>query len=177
LEQLDDRQKYRVGEVQRYWQCEMKHIESYSKTLWYNMGIHHNIPNNSNIKAYKDSDTAAILKMHAPGVYIAKQFGGSTVSVACGEYEVAYDGFRFVPLKLVYKKNYLTDCDYYYTADCVAPYLLVYDALRLFQADRKLSNQWIFQHFALIKLKFVWLKEFQVQEKLMKLCILYVVIK
>jgi hypothetical protein len=139
LENLEDRQKYRVAEVQRYWQCEMKHIESYSKTMWFNMGIHHNIPNSSNIKAYKDSDAAAILKLHTPGVYITKQFGGRTMSVACGEYEVAYDGIRFVPLKLVYNKKFLTDCDYYYTADCVAPFLLVNDALRLFQADRKLK--------------------------------------
>jgi hypothetical protein len=40
LELLEDRQKYRVSEVQRYWQCELKHIESYSKTMWFNMGIH-----------------------------------------------------------------------------------------------------------------------------------------
>jgi hypothetical protein len=70
LENLEDRQKYRVAEVQRYWQCEMKHIESYSKTMWFNIRIHHNIPNSSNIKAYKDSDSAAILKLHTPGVYI-----------------------------------------------------------------------------------------------------------
>jgi hypothetical protein len=43
---------------------------------------------------------------------------------ACGIDEVAYDGVRFIALKLVYKKIFLTDCDYYYKADCVAPYIL-----------------------------------------------------
>lgn len=139
----DERQLARVSDVKRYWTSEVEQLTAYSKKMWDDLQISKGEGNfnRSSAKAYKASDEFAILKRNSDGFYYPFVPNGAVdlFNQACGEYDVAFAAAEFVALHktIVVENGVFVDK---YKADCNLPFILVYDALRLFQASRKLEK-------------------------------------
>jgi 23S rRNA U2552 (ribose-2'-O)-methylase RlmE/FtsJ len=139
-------QKERIADVERYWSMEKQYLNSYAKQIWETIGIKTQSYNFSAAKGFLTSDNLCILKhdeKFMKGTYVAHvpHKMHDVFGTALGEYDVAFNGTTFVNLECIIEQRE-GHTEYRYKPEVCSgeEYLIVFDALRLFQAERKLSS-------------------------------------
>jgi len=127
----------RIRDVHKYWSLEVSQLSAYATKMWAEIDVRNQRFNNSAARMYYESDSVGFLRHAGHGKYRPFYPHGNkqVFYFPCGEYDVAFDGKTFVPVEMH------TDLEgQFYQTDRSVDVLMVFDALRLFQADRKLTS-------------------------------------